>query len=104
MAAPKHEYGVQVCTASGINIFLGLWLLCSPWVFDYGARPAVVGNVSVGALIALIAGCRIATWRESSGLSGINLVLGLWTAGSPWICEYADNLGGTLNSLIVGLL
>jgi hypothetical protein len=104
MATFTRDYGAQARTASGINILLGIWLIVSPWVFDYSGRPAVVSSVFVGALIAILAGCRIATWRESVGLSGVNLVLALWTIASPWVCGYSTNVGGVSDNVILGIL
>ena len=99
-----HDYAAQARTASGTNILLGLWLTASPWVFDYSGRSAVVGSVIVGALIALLAALRLASLHNSMALSGINLLLALWTIAAPWACSYADNVGGTGNSVIVGVV
>jgi SPW repeat len=49
MLTLTRDYAAQARTASGINILMGLWLLASPWVFDYSARPAVVSSVCAGA-------------------------------------------------------
>jgi ascorbate-specific PTS system EIIC-type component UlaA len=99
-----RDYAAQARTASGINILLGLWLTASPWVFDYSGRSAVLGSVIVGALIALLAAIRLASLHNSMGLSGINLMLALWTIAAPWVCEYADNVGGTRNNVIAGVV
>lgn len=104
MLALPHDYAAQARAASGTNILLGLWLAASPWVFDYSGRSAVVGSVIVGALIALLAAIRLASLHNSMGLSGINLVLAVWTMVAPWVCGYADNVGGTANNVIVGVL
>jgi SPW repeat len=99
-----HDYAAQARAASGMNILLGLWLIASPWVFDYSARSAVVSSVCVGALIALLAAMRIATLPDSAGLSGINVLLALWTIGSPWACGYAENVAATTNNVILGIV
>jgi hypothetical protein len=87
MSTFARDYAAQARTASGINILLGIWLICSPWIFDYGGTRAVVNSVFVGALIAILAASRIATLRDSSGLSAINLILALWTIASPWCSQ-----------------
>lgn len=99
-----RDYVAQARTASGTNILLGIWLIVSPWTFDYSGRSAVVGSVTVGALIALLAAIRLASLRNSAGLSGINLLLGFWTAASPWAYEYATSRGAMLDNIIVGIL
>jgi hypothetical protein len=99
-----RDYAAQARTASGTNILLGFWLIASPWVFDYSARPAVVSSVCAGALVALLAAMRIATLHDSTGLSGINVLLALWTIASPWACGYAANVAATTDNVIVGIV
>jgi hypothetical protein len=100
----KRNYSAQARTASGTNILLGIWLIMSPWVFEYNGRAAVLSSVFVGALVALFAAFRLASLHNSTGLSGINLFLALWTIGSPWACGYIENLGGKWNSVVVGVV
>lgn len=52
-----RDYAAEARAASGINILLGVWLLVSPWVFDYRAAglAAIWNSVIVGALIAVFA-------------------------------------------------
>ncbi|MGD0492983.1 MAG: SPW repeat protein [Steroidobacteraceae bacterium] len=104
MSLLTRDYSVQARAASGINILLGIWLLLSPWVFDYSERATVVNSVVVGALIALFGAIRLASLQNSIGLSGVNLVLALWTIASPWVLDYAANVGAIKNSLILGIL
>jgi SPW repeat len=99
-----RDYTVQARTASGVNILLGVWLIVSPWVFDYSGRSAALSSVTVGALIALLAAIRLASLHNSAGLSGINLLLAFWTAAAPWIYEYAVNTGALWNNIVVGIL
>jgi hypothetical protein len=99
-----RDYTVQARTASGVNILLGVWLIVSPWAFDYSGRSAALSSVTVGALIALLAAIRLASLHNSAGLSGINLLLAFWTAAAPWIYEYAVNTGALWNNIVVGIL
>jgi hypothetical protein len=99
-----RDYTVQARTASGVNILLGVWLIVSPWVFEYGGRSAALSSVTVGALIALLAAIRLASLHNSAGLSGINLLLAFWTAAGPWMYDYAINTGAMWNNILVGIL
>ena len=99
-----RDYGAQARTASGANILLGVWLLCSPWAFGYDERGAILNSMIVGALIAAMAALRIASLHKSAGYSGINLLLALWTVASPWSFMYANNQGALVNNVIVGVL
>lgn len=104
MLTLTRDYAAQARTASGINILLGIWLLISPWVFDYSGRATVLNSVIVGALIALFAAIRLASLENSPGLSGVNLALALWTIASPWVCDYSANVGAMRDSVILGIL
>jgi SPW repeat len=103
MLTLTRDYAAQARTASGINILLGIWLIVSPWVFDYSGRGPVLNSVYVGALISILAAFRLATLDRSAGLSAINLILGLWTIASPWVCGYSPNVGAVWDNLLLGI-
>ncbi len=94
----------QVRTASGVNVVLGIWLIASPWVFNFSGRAPVLNSVLVGALIAMLGVVRLAALQESAGVSGINLLLGFWTIVSPWASGYVANKGAVANNIMVGVL
>lgn len=49
-----------------LNIGLGLWLIVSSWMLDYGAAPkAIASHVGFGLLITLLAASEL--WEESQG-------------------------------------
>ena len=91
-------------TASGINVLLGIWLIASPWVFDYSGRSPVLNSVFVGALIATLAAIRLALLHESAAVNGVSLLLGFWTIVSPWVSGYVANKAALANNLMVGVL
>lgn len=99
------QRAVRARIAGGINILLGLWLMASPWVFDYSGRSAVLNGVSVGALIAVLAGLRLTSFlRYSASVGGICLLLGFWTVVSPWTSGYVENKPALANDIMVGVL
>jgi hypothetical protein len=104
MLTSTRDYAAQARIASGVNILLGIWLLMSPWMFDYSDRTPVLNSLFVGALIALFAAIRLASLQNSIGLSAINLLLALWTLASPWVCGYAANVGAMRNNVILGIV
>ena len=101
---PTRDYAAQARAASAINILLGIWLIASPWIFDYGGRPAVLSSVMAGALIAIIAASRLASLRSTAGLSGVNLLLAVWTIASPWLCGYTANIEAVWNNVALGIV
>lgn len=102
----RADHAGQVRTASGINTVLGLWLIASPWVYGYaGVNVGSVWNsVIVGVVIAIFGALRYRSPHQGTTMSWINLVLGVWTAISPWIYGYVENGGRLWNSLIVGIV
>jgi SPW repeat len=103
MLTLTRDYAAQARTASGINILLGIWLIVSPWVFDYSGRAPVLNSVNVGALISILAAFRLGTLDRSAGLSAINLILGLWTIASPWVCDFSANVGAVWDNVLLGI-
>jgi hypothetical protein len=99
----RGDYAAHSRTASGTNIVLGIWLVISPWVFDYSGTLAVVSSVLSGFLISILAACRVSEYRLSMGLSGVNLVLAVWTTAAPWAIGYETNIGAVRNNVIVGV-
>jgi hypothetical protein len=102
MFALSRSFRMRI--ASSINVALGIWLIASPWVFDYSGRAPVLSGVFGGALIAMLAAIRLASLRERPGLSHINLLLGFWTIVSPWASGYVENKAAVANNIMVGVL
>jgi hypothetical protein len=99
-----HGFVAQARAATGVNILLGIWLLYSPWIFGYYTWSALGNSVIVGALIAILAAIRLASLRDSTRLSVVNLTLALWTIASPWVYGYAANLDGVRDNVILGVV
>jgi hypothetical protein len=87
-----------------MNIVLGVWLIFSPWTFDYSGSAAVLNSVFAGVLIAIFGASRLASLRNTAGLSGINLLLAVWVIASPWLLGYAANIGAVRNDVILGVV
>ncbi len=102
----NSKYTAQARAASGVNVVLGLCLLVSPWVFGYHvAGPGAIWNsVIVGASIAILAAFRAYLPAAHPGLSAVNFWLGLWTIMSPWMCEYAGNMRGRWDNVVLGIV
>jgi SPW repeat len=103
MLTLKRDYAAQARIASGINILLGVWLIDSPWIFDYSGSAAVLNSIFVGVLIAVLAASRLASLRNTAGLSAVNLILAMWIIASPWVCGYSTNVGAVRDNLLLGI-
>ena len=75
-------------TAAGLlNLFVGLWLIASPFVLGYVAGDSRLNPMIVGALVAFLALTRIGAWRVS-WLSWVNVAAGAWLFASGfWLAE-----------------
>ena len=101
-----RNYVAQARVASGINIFLGILLLVSPWVFGYqAAGPGAIWNsVIVGVLIAILAASSRFSNHTPTARNWINVLLALWTMISPVVYGYTANTGGLGDNLILAVL
>jgi hypothetical protein len=77
----RRESALDFYTAA-----FGLFLFVSPWLFAYAhenarldlwASGAAVAAISIGAIVAF------SKWEE-----WLNLLLGLWLIGSPWVLGF----------------
>lgn len=69
------------------NLFLGLFLFVSPWLFAIAGGEVRNEIWASGALIALVSLAAIvafAEWEE-----WLTLALGLWLVVSPWVLGFA---------------
>ncbi len=89
-------------SATVIALLAGIWLFVSPWVYGAAASPSAWNSWIVGALIFIFAATRLN--RPLTGVSWVNVILGVWTFISPWIYGYVGNSGRFINSLCVGVI
>jgi SPW repeat-containing protein len=83
------------------NLVLGLWLLISPWVLSYAAKPKPAWNAHiVGVIIALVAlAAFFHAWDE-----WVNTALALWLIISPHLLDYTTMTLVVWNQVVVGVL
>lgn len=98
------DHVTQARMASGANALIGIWLIFSPliYIFTPATLTSTWNGVLAGALIAIFGAVRATYPRQHPGLSWINLVLGTWTAMSPWLFGYLSGIQ-MWNSLFAGL-
>lgn len=114
------DRSTQVFTASGLNIFLGIWVMISPSVLGYsnmgrsgtsGAALATSLDLIVGFVIALIAAIRFfGSYRlgiemfhsATVKLSWLNAALGLLLIASPFLFQFTDLSRAYWNNIIAG--
>lgn len=95
-----------------VNLFLGLWVIASPWTIAHvmagpentaGVTGAAMWNYyMIGIGVALLAGLALFAfnpWEE-----WVNLALGAWLLVSPWLLGFSTSASLMWNAVIVGLL
>lgn len=69
------------------NLVAAIFLLAAPWLFAHANRTAAIDLRTSGAVIAVLslaAMIAFSVWEE-----WINLFVGLWLIGSPWLLGFA---------------
>ncbi|MBF9232652.1 SPW repeat protein [Microvirga alba] len=103
MKATENNTGKNVDTAINVtNAVLGALLFSSPWIFGFRADPLAAWNAwfcgALALFIALSAISRAYDWEE-----WLNLIVGLWTAASPWLLGFFGVVAAMWVHLFVGL-
>ena len=103
----SQDRGPQIALASEINVLLGVWLIISPFFYTISApatASATWNNVIVGTLIVICAALRTFSHQRRVALSGVNIVLGIWTLISPWIYGYSTDAPRFGTNIVAGSL
>jgi hypothetical protein len=69
------------------NLAVAMFLLVSPWLFVHPNHTAAIDLRSSGAVVAVLSLAAIvafSVWEE-----WINLLVGCWLIGSPWLLGFA---------------
>jgi hypothetical protein len=80
------------------NLFLGMMLFFSPWLFDLPAGAPWQTASIVGLLIAVLSIAALAAFAEWE--EWLNLVAGLWLIVSPWALDFGDGNAITIDVAI----
>lgn len=82
------------------NAILGIWLMASPSLLDYGGAARLI-DLIVGPIAASFA--TIAIWDVCRSAGKVNLAFGLWLLMAPWAVGY-ETFQATANSSVAGAL
>ncbi len=84
----------------GTNLVLGMAVFCLPWVVGPATQAANWNAWTIGGLVAFNATCALigfSAWEEWT-----NVVLGSWTAISPWIFGFGAHVGSAWTYVTLG--
>jgi hypothetical protein len=86
-----------------VNVFLGAWLVLSPWIVGYADdRTILYTFVLTGALLVAAAIGAIVVpkaWEE-----WVEVGLGVWLMASPWVVGFDARMAAMQNALFTGLV
>jgi hypothetical protein len=84
-----------------INLFLGAFLFCTPWLFGYSAG-AMSGNAWISGIVIFLASvaalAAFAEWEEWT-----NVIVGIWLLVSPWVLGF-DGSQAMHIDLVIGII
>jgi hypothetical protein len=85
---------------SAINVLIGLWLVFSPFLLDYGPDDPHLSAILAGAALAFFAYLRAARAARTPLLSWANVVLGAWLVVSGFVLQ--SELIPSVNESLMG--
>ena len=86
--------------SSWVNILLGIWVIISPFVFNFHSPKGVWNNIITGVAVGILA---LVRWSmHQPGWSWPNLFLGIWLFISPFVFFLSG--AGMWSNVIVGII
>ena len=85
-----------------VILLIGVWLIVSPWVFNYPASslPAINAYIA-GIIMAVLAAFDL--YKTYVWAVLLNVVVGAWVALSPWLLDIIPDRTMTTSLLVSGL-
>jgi hypothetical protein len=86
-----------------VNLFLGIWVLVSPWAIGRDAGSALISNAYiVGSAVTAVAVAALVAFRLWE--EWVTLILGTWLLVSPWFLGFSAMSVLTWNTVAIGIL
>jgi ABC-type enterobactin transport system permease subunit len=83
-------------------LLLGIWLFVSPFALGYpSSSPPALNAFIAGAIMAVLAAFDL--YKTYVWAVLLNLVVGVWTAVSPWLIGVVHDKPMTTSLLVVGI-
>ncbi|HEY1304213.1 MAG TPA: SPW repeat protein [Vicinamibacterales bacterium] len=70
-------------SVSWVNLVLGVWLLCAPWVLHSTGR-AMANSILMGIIVIAIAATSLAASARNHLPAWFQVAAGFWVFFSPW--------------------
>jgi hypothetical protein len=93
-------YTRALFASAGLDAAAGAWLFLSALLFHHGVDYLFINNLTSGAFAMVLAfGAFAHVW-----FAWLPAVLGAWVIMSPFVLGFADNLAGTVNNVLTGVI
>ncbi|MBQ5941356.1 SPW repeat protein [Massilia sp. AB1] len=85
-----------------VILLTGIWLIVSPWVFNYPvSSPPAINATITGIILAVLAAFDL--YKTYVWAVLLNVVAGAWVAVSPWLLDIIPDRTMTTSLLVSGL-
>ena len=85
-----------------VILLIGVWLIVSPWAFNYPASsPPAINATIAGIIMAVLAAFDL--YKTYVWAVLLNVVVGAWVAVSPWLLDIIPDRTMTTSLLVSGL-
>lgn len=95
-----EDENTSLRSVAGLNFILGIWLIISPWIFNYSSG-SKWNQFSFGIVIAVLAAIRYLA-PSQIWASWLNLLAGIWMIIAPFIVGYKGT-AAYWNEVLVGI-
>ncbi|MBA2240270.1 MAG: SPW repeat protein [Solirubrobacterales bacterium] len=96
----RADYGSSLVAAGAVNVLIGIWIMVSPFVIDYGGSGLDLNPVVSGAVLAALGLIRVTGSYTSHVVSGLSALVGIWIIISG--AALADTVIGAWNLGVFG--
>lgn len=91
----------DIRSVASINFLLGVWLMVSPWIFNYSTSQAKWNQFAFGLAVLVLSAIRFFV-PSQIWASWMNMIAGLWMVIAPFILNYSTS-AAYWNEIIVGI-
>ncbi|HKE83383.1 MAG TPA: SPW repeat protein [Vicinamibacterales bacterium] len=90
-------------SVSWVNLVLGVWLLCAPWVL-HSSGLAMANSILMGVIVIAIAALSLLTRARNHVPAWFQVAAGFWVFFSPWALGINHETSIVVTSTIAGAL
>lgn len=95
------DFHYRILWTYALNCILGVWLVSSPFVFDYKCAQLVISDIVAGTILLL---CECVSFSpKHSSMRWLSALIGVWLLLAPLVF-WAPNAATYVNDTLIGIL